>query len=468
MDFGTKVDSIYTSSESHATAHLLQPKLRLVYLPLCLQVTFLHVPDVPEKHCLTFFVGISMAAHTIVSSILDEYGLRRSLQEGTKTANIQYALRIGDTFVSDRMTFQEMVTHFRLRGPPFACDVTLSSEWLAKIGTLASALTTPASTNSPARTSVLARDQPTSRSSWRPSSIFGYLTTSTSPGTIEEEEDTVKLASPASRSPPIPSTSARLSQFFDTWLSSEDTVQRKQRTVSNPLPDFAAPKQGFGVTAREVEQLADATEALDIEFEQLMAELGMKEGPQKTAMLQLSDARKRYLIEQQRQLNVHRSPITDSQAGWTSRRASFADTGGKHSPTPSISSTFTVSVPPTASGWASWFNYSSSANSSLPVSAGDKKMTAAAVVQQLRSEKISSKNLAKLLIALRVQLSTESLGWITDFVQPEQDGIMAIQQILQRFCQPVRKGDNDEMLLLEGVRCLRILLNTEVRSRLGI
>lgn len=74
---------------------------------------------------------------------------------------------------------------------------------------------------------------------------------------------------------------------------------------------------------------------------------------------------------------------------------------------------------------------------------------------------------AKHLISLRVHLSTSKLGWIERFVK-EQHGMDTLAHVLSSL---VAKGgkqrkltDTEEIALSEVIKCLRVLLNTGVRS----
>jgi len=67
----------------------------------------------------------------------------------------------------------------------------------------------------------------------------------------------------------------------------------------------------------------------------------------------------------------------------------------------------------------------------------------------------------KTLVALRVELSTASIHWVRAFL--ESSGLSAIQIILTRVHQRGfdKKGDTDEDIQLECMRCVRGILNTE-------
>jgi diaphanous 1 len=71
--------------------------------------------------------------------------------------------------------------------------------------------------------------------------------------------------------------------------------------------------------------------------------------------------------------------------------------------------------------------------------------------------------LLKHLLSLRVTLSTAKLAWISDFVA--QSGFDALQVILEKIDrQPREQGDLNEQVIGEVIKCLRVLMNTQVRT----
>lgn len=74
-------------------------------------------------------------------------------------------------------------------------------------------------------------------------------------------------------------------------------------------------------------------------------------------------------------------------------------------------------------------------------------------------------NLVKHLISLRVHLSTAIVAWISDFVD-EEKGVEVIGTLLASLVSKggKRKSLNEieDMILLEIIKCLRVLMNTEV------
>lgn len=91
--------------------------------------------------------------------------------------------------------------------------------------------------------------------------------------------------------------------------------------------------------------------------------------------------------------------------------------------------------------------------------------SARAYVDGIRKSRNVDSKLTKHLISLRVHLSTAKLPWIESFIGEE--GIIAISGLLSSL---VGKGgkrkvstDSENSVLLEVIRSLRVLLNTEVR-----
>lgn len=86
-------------------------------------------------------------------------------------------------------------------------------------------------------------------------------------------------------------------------------------------------------------------------------------------------------------------------------------------------------------------------------------------VDGIRKSRDADSKLAKHLISLRVNLSTAKLPWIETFIAEE--GIIAISGLLSSLVGKGRKRravtDSENSVLLEVIRSLRVLLNTEVR-----
>ncbi|PWZ03137.1 hypothetical protein BCV70DRAFT_12160 [Testicularia cyperi] len=124
--------------------------------------------------------------------------------------------------------------------------------------------------------------------------------------------------------------------------------------------------------------------------------------------------------------------------------------------------------------WNSWWGAAGSTggvNGASSSSAADRS-GAVSYVAKLQDGKISRKDLVKHLLSLRVALSSAKLAWIDEFLDAE--GLQAIERIMQletegfvaslnvdRSRRTERK-DLSDTILLEAVKCLRTLMNTEL------
>jgi diaphanous 1 len=117
--------------------------------------------------------------------------------------------------------------------------------------------------------------------------------------------------------------------------------------------------------------------------------------------------------------------------------------------------------PQTTGGlWSSWWASSGGDKGRI-----EKGHTARWYVDGIRAGRSTDIKLVKHLISLRVHLSTAKLVWIEEFVDAEK-GLDALRILLADL---VGKGgkrkilvDVESTVLLEVVKCLRVLLNTEV------
>jgi diaphanous 1 len=123
--------------------------------------------------------------------------------------------------------------------------------------------------------------------------------------------------------------------------------------------------------------------------------------------------------------------------------------------------------------WKRWLRRCSHCNHRRPEDFGvvgdkgriEKGHTARWYVDGIRAGRSTDIKLVKHLISLRVHLSTAKLVWIEEFVDAEK-GLDALRILLADL---VGKGgkrkilvDVESTVLLEVVKCLRVLLNTEV------
>ena len=241
----------------------------------------------------------------------------------------------------------------------------------------------------------------------------------------------------------------------------------------------------------------------------------MKE-PQRRAMHQLPADRKLYLLEQHKQFRLasvkphphvdHPSyPITYgpssagnlmprlvpqltgdsglmrrlSITGWgatntTSSSSASIPTRKGETPGPSRTSTQMQATeapqplqPQTTGGlWSSWWVSSGGEKSTTGQSKGLAKEAKAPkwYVDSIKGKPLDTK-LVKLLISLRVHLSTARVFWVKEFVETEA-GLDALSAILASLVGKAGKRkqltDIEEAVLLEMMKILRVLSNTEV------
>lgn len=119
--------------------------------------------------------------------------------------------------------------------------------------------------------------------------------------------------------------------------------------------------------------------------------------------------------------------------------------------------------PQTTGGlWSSWWTSSGGAADKA------QKQTPKWYVDRLKGGRSVEMKLVKHLISLRVHLSTASLTWIEEFVQ-EKRGIDVLGTLLAGLVGKSEKRkaltEVESTVLFELIKCLRVLLNTEVRWR---
>ena len=83
-------------SDFALTAHLQVPLIRLVYLPFQLEITFRHIPEIPEGFTYPWFTARETTAADVVEGLLDEHGIRKLVTQGSKSARVEYTLTVND------------------------------------------------------------------------------------------------------------------------------------------------------------------------------------------------------------------------------------------------------------------------------------------------------------------------------------------------------------------------------------
>lgn len=154
-----------------------------------------------------------------------------------------------------------------------------------------------------------------------------------------------------------------------------------------------------------------------------------------------------------------------TSGSFESRRSSLED--GLRNPDVKTAITQPVDVAPlnpqsTGGLWSSWWT-SSGGDKPQGVTRETEK-TAQWYVDIIRNARTSDTKMVKHLISLRVLLSTANLAWIEDFVN-EESGLTVLNKVLGDLVVKAGKkklADVEEMILVEVIKCLRVLLNTQV------
>ncbi|KAF8312681.1 hypothetical protein DL93DRAFT_2059759, partial [Clavulina sp. PMI_390] len=239
-------------------------------------------------------------------------------------------------------------------------------------------------------------------------------------------------------------------------------------------------------------------------------DVGLK-GQKREAMENLPVDRKLYLLAQNRQMRSHSSsapsPVanrfasyspstapsffpnivpqltggTDSVmkrfsiatlTGWgtpSAAQPSVTLDHGERSRSSSLSDSSSELMTPQSTGglFGSWWNRSGSAQPIRPDVTGASEIThdPSWYISELNNLKRNEVKLARHLINLRVHLSTAQLGWINTFAI-QANGVEALGSALKEYVGDgllrKKKGDAVQTIVLELVKCLRVLLNTEV------
>lgn len=66
--------------------------LRLVYTPNAVQITFVHVPHIPNGTTHTLYLAADMTVADIIDVLVTEIGLRKVVLVGHKTSRVDYRL----------------------------------------------------------------------------------------------------------------------------------------------------------------------------------------------------------------------------------------------------------------------------------------------------------------------------------------------------------------------------------------
>jgi len=115
--------------------------------------------------------------------------------------------------------------------------------------------------------------------------------------------------------------------------------------------------------------------------------------------------------------------------------------------------------------WSNWWSSTGGDKSTADKGSASTVKSAKWYVDPLRSNKGPDMNLVKHLITLRVHLSTAKLPFVEELVCKEK-GLEALGKLLANLVgkggKRKRLNELETTLLLEEIKCLRVILNTEV------
>ncbi|GLB34079.1 putative diaphanous FH3 domain contatinign protein [Lyophyllum shimeji] len=504
------------------TAHLHTPVLRLVSLNphLSITVSFLRVPEIHDGYEYKFFISRTTTVNEVVEGIMEELGLTRTLPV-TGGGNLEYVLEEvwseNDSEKFSRLPMSSLI-HPIVKSPfaanPFTARarrvfrLCVPDEWYrrSKSRNVSNASLEP-SESTIRRLAALQEsdeedgDEGTAKLSGVPGSPPHPAATATADwkGSLSHN---------------------RLSNLFDGWLrptspsspnrSSTFTAGDNRKSVSEPrLLENAARSFSKPGAASEMTRQDDINEA---DFERMLDDMGLT-GEKRLPMYKLSTDQKKYLLQQNRTSSA-RSAQHDEQPSYSAtygpssgsallprlvpqltgdsglmRRFSIVGGWGGATSAPPVVSPDTGRLSgefdSSASGkgkaqvgkvaeemqplqpqntgglWGRW--WASSGGEKSERSAQDTDKSAKWYVDGLRGKSLDNK-LVKHLISLRVHLSTAKMVWIEEFMITEK-GLDALGSLLAGLVgKGGKRRDLTEMetnVLLENIKCLRVLLNTE-------
>ncbi|KAI0028371.1 hypothetical protein K488DRAFT_89818, partial [Vararia minispora EC-137] len=499
------------------TSHLHTPALRLVSLHPALspRFIFLRVPEIHDGFVYTFFVARNTTVHDVILGVVDELGLTRSLPVPGAGA-LQYAIEDvwseRDVEKSTRLAPSSVLSSALLtpeRPAGFSLHAThtlrfcVPDEWYRRSRERSSSSARsiePSDATIKALQAMEADDD----------DEYGTAKQTVSPATstVSRRNAGVVASSVASSSGNgsgdwrATISQTRLSSMFTGWLSpSDEPAHPPPAPAPAPAPGFAP--QRMSVSAPTLVDLAASAESEPDAgaFEAMLDDLGLS-GKPRERMYNLPPARRRQLLEQHVQTQPAPATFGPSARATVLPRLVPQLTGGDlmkrlstwgASP-PADKAEFAArrrmsgqqheqpvappeTEPPlqaqtTGSRWAGWWyssggsgpsSSSSSTASTIGRAAGKDAAakTPASYVAQIRSARPVDARLVKHLISLRVHLSTASVPWLRDFIDDAR-GLSALGDLLASLVRrPRRPTDMESSALLELVKSVRVLLNTE-------
>ncbi|KIM29475.1 hypothetical protein M408DRAFT_8151 [Serendipita vermifera MAFF 305830] len=481
------------------SSHLHTPSLRLVSLHPLLRASLscARIPDLEDDIELEWFLSRNTTVLDMVNGVIEELDLAKVIP-GPGGGNVDYVLE--EVWVSDQG--DEIVSRLH--------DALLVSQI---VETAVRDYPFPTKTRAKRILRFCVPDEWYRRSKSRSLSLTpiesgGTLRPNSEDGNSDEEGGTAKQRNKATGSSAMRRDAQESRQsgrfsLFEGWgtvsSTSSGTVALAhaspgdRNTISVSAPLAVMSPQQTGISAVFGQEMDLSEDNVSAEFERMMDDIGLKDD-KREAMRSMPLERKQYLLMQskqsrstigtssqsQRQGSNQGSdstqsvitPISPQVTGMLRRFSLWGAPSGSptvSSPAPEPESREPVQeslpiVPQiTGSLWGNWWLGSPRETETPREGDRTKPNSTEWYVDGIRNGKTTDTRLAKHLISLRVHLSTAKVAWIERFLG-EEKGMDALAALLQSLIDKGGKGrklsDIEGIILLEVIKCLRVLLNT--------
>ncbi|KAG1806317.1 armadillo-type protein [Suillus plorans] len=470
------------------TSHLHSPTLRLVSLhaALSLSLSFARVPEIHDGFTWTVYYARSSIVEDVIRFVVEDLGLTKSLPMAGG-GNLEYIIQDGASRISSSSVLSDLVQSYLTNSrqkPTF--QFCVPEEWYLRPRALLPFSVQPSEDTLKRFEDIQAESDDAE-------------------GTAKQKKSTLDalMANASTARPASPDWRGSITSLF-AWqqpappASPPPSLSKKRMSVSDPV----LVEQRTGGSIMPVTQSSiledEILEVDQAEFERCLDHMALK-GDARDKMYILTAAKKRQIIDQARALH---STLDGRTPRPSQSRQSTLEVSGGGAFLPRLVPQLTgdsgilkrlsmvtwgtsAAVPPVMSPALnrSSGEFDKVAETMQPLqaqtagsmfgnwwaSSGGEKNTEAEstisakrYVDGLRNMKADAR-LVKHLISLRVHLSTAKLPWIEEFII--EDGMNAIGSALAAL---VGKGgkrtvfaDIESTVLLEIIKCLRVLLNTQ-------
>ncbi|KAI3638636.1 hypothetical protein MIR68_003134 [Amoeboaphelidium protococcarum] len=442
------------------------PRLKLVNSSFVARVQFKGIAEMPENYLCQVYVTPTMTADQMLEVIMDEYQLKPGIlgtKESTdKKVQIKYNIvevkefsaggvdvkKLNDTDrpllmkaeVQSLMANQSVVQYY--------FQIQLGGSWLSRMNSQA----------------LRVKDK-MSRSINSAGSISSGHGSAREPSPLSNA-----VVSDVGASTALTSESSDVSgPMVEHASPSKKTSPRKGSTKTSEIMKVLA--EGGNSDVNKAEAKSMLLNLPDSEFDhlftKLLDDLNLKNESVRKSMFAYDKERKATLLVQNLRQAALKGGYNESRSqSPTKTKISSAnlltsneDVDDKSNPTsPTASNSNT-----TSSGGVGLFGKSKGVTSKKDIYENSPQF----YIDKLSASSINAKSLLKLLVNLRVTLSTAKITWVRQFVENGK-GLIAIGTVLDRangLKVPTKlsraRSDVDEEIRVECMKCMRFLLNTE-------